>query len=261
MTNTLEEKNWDNSSNRRNFLRQMAVGACVGMAPLNLMATEEEASRKKNKIQINPGDVIVFQGDSITDANRKREITDANNLEALGYGYTYISTLKLLCDHAEKNLVIYNRGISGNKVTDLLDRWEKDCLLLKPNVLSILIGVNDFWSTLKGGTNTPDAFLRKYEELLDRTRQRIPDCKIILGEPFAIKGVMFVDDKWYPQFKEYQQAVHEVSSKYKTVLISYQSHFDKAQKKASGSYWAVDGVHPSLAGHQLMSQCWLSKFK
>ena len=244
---------------RRRFLKHMTLGGCLALSQGDLSA---ETGPGMDRVKLKPGNVILFQGDSITDSVRNRSIKDANNLEALGYGYAYLCALSLLCNHAEKSLSIYNRGISGNKVTDLAGRWEEDCLSIRPDLISILIGVNDFWSTLKGdNTNAAGSFLRKYEELLDKTRQRLPEAAIILCEPFAVKGVMYVDETWFPGFKDYQHAVQETASRYKAVFIPFQSYFDKAQTKADGAYWAVDGVHPTLAGHQLMSQSWLKMIK
>lgn len=244
---------------RRRFLKQIAVGSCMALTPGEMPVVE---AARKDQIRLKPGDVILFQGDSITDTTRNRLIKDANNLEALGYGYAYLCAVSMLCNHPEKRLSIYNRGISGNRVTDLINRWEVDCLSLRPDVVSILIGVNDFWSTLKGDTtDSSKTYWRKYVELLDRTRQRLPEIKLIICEPFAVKGVMYVDEAWYPGFKDYQHTVKEVAARYDAMLIPFQSYFDKAQKKENGAYWAVDGVHPTLAGHQLMAQSWLSKIK
>src|SRR5690606_9088299 len=102
------------------------------------------------KIRIQPNDTILFQGDSITDAGRDKENQSPNNNRALGSGYAFLAAAKLLHDHAAQHPVIYNRGISGNKVHQLADRWDADCIALKPDILSILIGVNDYWHTLNG---------------------------------------------------------------------------------------------------------------
>src|SRR5262245_23577905 len=97
------------------------------------------------------GDTILFQGDSITDAGRSREQAGlVNDQRALGSGYAWLASAELLVDHPKSDFKIYNRGISGNKVFQLADRWQQDCLDLKPNLLSILIGVNDIWHTLNG---------------------------------------------------------------------------------------------------------------
>jgi lysophospholipase L1-like esterase len=167
-----------------------------------------------------------------------------------------------LFKYADKNLKIYNKGISGNKVYQLTERWDADCLDIKPNLLSILIGVNDFWHTLTGGyKGTVETYTTDFKKLLDRTKQALPDVKLIIGEPFAVKGVKAVDDKWYPAFDAYRTSAKEIASQYDAVWIPYQSIFDKAIETAPGSYWTIDGVHPSVAGAQLMAHAWLETVK
>ena len=153
-------------------------------------------------------------------------------------------------------------GISGNKVYQLAERWEKDCLQIKPNVLSILIGVNDFWHMLNGRYNgTIKTYRDDYKTLLHRTKQNLPDVKLIIGEPFAVPGIKAVDEKWFPAFDEYRAAAREMANAFDAVFIPYQSVFDKAQKSAPGVYWTFDGVHASLAGAHLMAHAWLEAIK
>lgn len=164
--------------------------------------------------------------------------------------------------HADKNLQIYNKGISGNKVYQLAERWDADCLDLKPDVLSILIGVNDFWHTLTNGyTGTVQKYRDDYKALLTRTKDKLPDVKLIIGEPFAVTGVRAVDDKWYPAFNDYRAAAREIAVSFGATFIPYQTIFDKAQKLAPGAYWTGDGVHPSIAGNALMAHAWQEAVK
>ena len=164
--------------------------------------------------------------------------------------------------HAGKDLKVYNKGISGNKVYQLAERWDADCLELQPKVLSILIGVNDFWHTLTGGyKGTVETYRNDLKTLLDRTKQKLPGLQLIIGEPFAVTGVKAVDEKWYPAFNDYRQAAREIADAYQAVFIPYQKIFDKAQKTAPGAYWTGDGVHPTLAGAKLMAQAWLEAVK
>lgn len=251
-------------STRRGFLKKASAASLLAVgSPKLLFATE--ATPKVSKITLAPNDIILFQGDSITDAGRKRDIKDAdvpNTAGTLGSGYAYLAAAELLLRHADKQLVIYNRGISGNKVYELADRWDKDCLDLKPNVLSILIGVNDFWHTLTSNyQGTVKTYTNDYKTLLDRTRQRLPNVKLIIGEPFAVTSVKVVDEKWYPAFKDYQAAARSLAAQFNATLIPYQSIFDQAQKRAPGAYWTSDGVHPSVAGNQLIANAWLDTFK
>lgn len=246
---------------RRNFIKKASVGSALALG-FSQIVTSAYADAKPAKVSLAKDDVILFQGDSITDAGRNREEKTANNTKALGSGYTLLATSKLLFDHAGKNLQIYNRGISGNKVYQLAERWDADCLQLKPNVLSILIGVNDFWHLLNGRySGTIETYRNDFKALLDKTKEQLPSVKLVIGEPFAVTGVKAVDDKWFPRFYEYQKAAREIADSYGAVFIPYQAVFDKAIKTAPGVYWTHDGVHPSLAGCQLMAQAWMETVK
>ena len=94
---------------------------------------------------IKPNMKILFQGDSITDAGRNRDADTANIPSGLGSGYVNLIAAQLLRQHPEDNLQIYNRGISGNRIVDLYARWKVDAINLKPDLISVLIGVNDTW--------------------------------------------------------------------------------------------------------------------
>jgi lysophospholipase L1-like esterase len=143
-------------------------------------------------------------------------------------------------------------------VYQLAERWDADCLDLKPTVLSILVGVNDFWHTLASGyKGTIQTYRDDYKALLDRTKAKLPDVKLIIGEPYAVRGVKAVDEKWYPAFDEYRQAAREIAENYGAAFIPYQDIYDKALKSAPGSYWTPDGVHPSIAGARLMAEAWI----
>ena len=96
---------------------------------------------------------------------------------------------------------------------------------------------------------------------LERTKKTLPDCKFIIGEPFAISGINKVDNRWYPEFYGYQKAAHEVAIQFGATFIPYQRIYDEAQKRAPGVYWTEDGIHPTLAGSQLMAQAWLTTIR
>jgi lysophospholipase L1-like esterase len=248
-------------TNRRNFLKKVSLGSIL---PLSIpqIVNEALAGEKVSKITLNKDDIILFQGDSITDAGRKREENNHNNSAALGSGYAFLAASELLYRHPDKNLRIYNKGISGNKVFQLAERWEADALELKPKVLSILIGVNDFWHTLTSNyTGTIKVYQNDLKTLLDKTKQQLPEVKLIIGEPFGVSGIKAVDEKWYPAFKDYQKAAREIADSAGAAFIPYQQVFDKAQKSAPGVYWTYDGVHTTLAGAKLMAQAWLEAIK
>ena len=94
--------------------------------------------------------VIVFQGDSITDAGAGKDYANLKANEALGQGYPFLTMAALRLSEPEQDWQVYNRGISGNRIVDLYARWKRDALNLKPDILSILIGVNDTWHEYPG---------------------------------------------------------------------------------------------------------------
>jgi lysophospholipase L1-like esterase len=157
----------------------------------------------------------------------------------------------------------YNRGISGNKVFQLAERWDNDCLGLNPDVISILIGVNDFWHTFKHGyQGTAKTYEDDLRRLLERTTATLPNVKFILGEPFTVKGGSAVEvATWFPRFKDYQDAARRISDDYKTGWVPYQSVFDEALKHAPTTYWSWDGIHPSFAGCYIMAKAWCAAFQ
>lgn len=249
----MERKN----NSRRDFIRKAAFGTIAAISIPEILSAAVPKGKIKG-IKLQKDQVILFQGDSITDSGRNREDTGFNTARNLGTGYPLLAGAALLNKYEALSLKIYNKGISGNKVFQLAERWDKDCLELKPDVLSILIGVNDIWHKLTGNYNgTVDVYRKDYIALLERTVKALPDVKLIICEPFAVKGVKAVDDTWYPEFDEYRRAAAEIARQFRATFIPYQSIFDEAQKRAPGSYWTGDGVHPTLAGAQLMAKAWM----
>jgi lysophospholipase L1-like esterase len=247
--------------NRRHFIKQ-ALTVSAGASLLPGLASAAALNENHHKIKLPDNAVVVFQGDSITDAGRDKTITGYNNSAQLAGGYVGMVASQLLFNNPTKKIKTYNMGVGGNKVFQLADRWDKDCLDLKPDVLSILVGVNDFWHTLtlnyKGNIDT---YRNDYMKLLQRTKDKLPDVQLIIGEPFAVTGIKAVDDKWYPAFNEYRAVAREVAGSFNAVFIPYQELFDTAEQAMPGSYWLKDGVHPTLAGTQIMANTLLSVFK
>jgi len=249
-------------SSRRNFLRNTSLAGLAGISIPQIVSAAFSADAKVKKIKLNKDSVILFQGDSITDAGRKKDDAGYSTPGVLGTGYAMLAGAEMLLKNPGQNLKIYNRGISGNKVYQLAERWEKDCLSIKPDVLSILIGVNDFWHMLNGNyAGTLQTYKDDLTILLNHTMEKLPDVKLIMGEPFAVTGIKAVDAKWYPAFNDYRAAAKEIAAKVNATFIPYQSVFDKAQQAAPGVYWTHDGVHPTLAGARLMAEAWLATVK
>jgi lysophospholipase L1-like esterase len=174
-----------NQFNRRNFITRAATATLASIAIPDIVSAAIKADSAK-KLSLNANDIILFQGDSITDAGRNKTNIVPNSIPMLGSGYAFLASANLLMHNPGKNFKIYNKGISGNKVYQLAERWDADCLQIKPNVLSIMIGVNDFWHTLTSGyKGTVETYRADYKKLLDSTKQALPDVKLIIGEPFA----------------------------------------------------------------------------
>ena len=247
----------NNSNTRRNFIKTAAIGTIASLSlPQIVSAAVAESDIKK--ISIDKNDIILFQGDSITDWGRDHTKNTPNDTGTLGTGYVLIAAAQLLIKYPERDLKIYNKGVSGNKVYQLAERWDTDALVIKPNVLSIHIGVNDFWHTLTNGyTGTIDTYVADYHALLDRTKKALPNVKLVICEPFAVKNVKAVDDKWYPTFDLFRKAAKDIANEYNAAFVPYQAAFDKALELAPGTYWTLDGVHPSIAGEALMARTWM----
>ncbi len=242
---------------RRGFIKKALIGSAIGIS-MSEIVEAAYLPQEGYKAKMAPDATILFQGDSITDAGRKKDETGFNNANALGSGYAFLAAAQLLQKNPSKGLKIYNKGISGNKVYQLAERWEQDCLHIQPDVLSILIGVNDYWHKHAGRYDgTIEVYRKDYISLLERTKKALPKVQLVIGEPFALKGIKAVDDSWYPAFDAYRQASKEIAGIFNAIFIPYQTIFEKATKHAPGVYWTHDGVHPSVAGAQLMAEAWL----
>lgn len=248
-------------TSRRQFVQAGVYLGAAGVAALGavdkLLAAEASTAKKAAEPVIKPGDTILFQGDSITDAGRKRGINDANSVAALGEGYAWFTASQLLVDSPTANLKIFNRGISGNKVYQLAERWQADCLDLKPNVLSVLIGVNDFWHTKSFEYKaTVETYENDYRKLLQRTKDALPDIRFVICEPFLLTCGNVKPD-WPGEFAAYQAAARRLADEFKATFVPFQAAFDRAVKIAPPATWAADGVHPSSSGAALMTHEWL----
>jgi len=190
-----------------------------------------------------PGARILFQGDSITDGNRGRS-ADPNHI--LGHGYVFITAARHGAAFPDRKLDFMNRGISGNTVLDLEKRWQKDTLDLKPDVLSILIGVND-----DGRGIALHQYEQVYDKLITDAKAANPKLKLVLCEPF-VKPVGTISES----IRKRQGIVARLAQKHGAALVHFQRIFDEAAKRAPADYWIWDRVHPTYRGHQLMADEW-----
>ncbi len=236
-------------SRRKLFLSSGLVAA--------LQAGSSSAAPAKKPV-LKKGDVILFQGDSVTDCRRARkQQKHANHQAAMGSGYPLFVASGLLGRQHEMNLKFYNRGASGNRVPHLHKRWKSDCLDLKPAVLSILIGVNDIWHKMKGKYDgTVKSYEEGYDDLLKKTRDALPETSLVICEPFVMRCGA-VEDTWFPEFEQRREAARRVAQKHNALWVPFQEMFDEAiAAGTTPQHWARDGVHPSFAAHCLMAQKW-----
>lgn len=203
---------------------------------------------------------IVYMGDSITDAGKY--LANGSHIE-IGQGYAMITAAKLGAKYPN-TFTFVNSGISGNRVVDIYARIKSDLWNHNPDVLSLLIGINDVWHEIKEN-NGVDAkrFEAVYRMYITDTLNRFPNIKIIAMEPFILKGCATEDDweTFYNEARQRAAIVKKVAEEYDLSFIPLQEVFDKACELAPAIYWADDGVHPTPAGHQLIADAWLEAFE
>lgn len=202
--------------------------------------------------------LVLFQGDSITDGNRDRG-QDLNHV--LGHGYAYIIAGTLGGKYPEQNYSFLNRGVSGDRVSDLYARWNEDAISLEPEVLSILIGVNDAWRIMNDEpSGATDRFQRAYVHLLTETAEVLPKTRLVLCEPFILPTGATADkwEQWRTLLTSYQEVTRQLADQFNAVFVPLQDVFDEAAKQKEPAYWLWDGVHPTAAGHYLIAERWMS---
>jgi len=251
------------TTQRRQFIKKTLVaGASAMLLPGLLTAETPEATNEiteniTGRAAEGKDITILFQGDSITDGNRTRN-NDWNHI--MGHGYQYILSSSLWYRFPEKNFHFFNRGVSGNKVTDLAARWKEDTLNLTPDVISILIGINDVQSVMNDSPDKVDSinYENEYRALLHQTKERLPSVELILCEPFILPLGHTKDNyqKWLEEIQKRQASVRTLSKEFDAVYVDFQDVFNDALKRAPVEYWIWDGIHPMPAGHELMARQW-----
>ena len=204
---------------------------------------------------------IVLFGDSITDMGRDR----SSDLGAFSYGHGYSNVIaSQLLKSNPLRYEIYNHGISGDRSVDLYARIKRDVWNLKPDVISILIGVNDVWHDLGENPNGVDIvrYEKVYRMIIEETKERLPDVKFILCEPFVLKGETTKEDyDMFLKVREYAKVVKLLAEEYSLHFLPLQKNLDEAAEKFGADKFLYDGVHPSLAGAGLIADAWLKLFK
>ncbi len=197
---------------------------------------------------------ILFIGDSVTDCGRDRNSatwSGHGNQLKLGDGYVFeISKLK-------PDWIITNMGISGNRTSDLIDRWDVDVLQQNYDLLSILIGVNDTWRAFDSNDPTSAVdFEQRYQKLIQSAIEKNKHGKIVLCTPFILPVIKVMQD-WLPDLNEKINVIKELSKKYALPIVPFNNFFDDALSTYTMGELAEDGIHPTVLGHQLMAKWWL----
>jgi lysophospholipase L1-like esterase len=204
-------------------------------------------------IHFDDGQTVLFMGDSITDCGRSRE-----NPAQLGGGYAAMTAARLDTLMPELGLRHLNLGISGNRVRDLKGRWDADCLALQPDILSILIGINDVWRRYdRNDPTSTEAFAADYRAILTAVRQQCPACQIILLEPFVLP-VPADRQAWREDLDPKIAAIRDLAREFADAYVPLDGLFAAAAVRREPAFWAGDGVHPSPAGHMLIAEAWLA---
>lgn len=204
---------------------------------------------------MNKQESLLFIGDSITEAGRFGDPED------LGDGYVRLIHDYFMVTSPPKCPQFVNRGISGNHITDLMDRWDRDVISLQPDYISISIGINDVWRRL----DHPEKELvlpEKYEELFRvlingvRTKTK---AKIILMEP-TLHGED-PNSQGNTMLKDYLNVVRKLSLEYDSILVNTHETFLRYKEENPQIQLTTDGVHMNSLGNMLMAKTWIEAFK
>ncbi len=198
---------------------------------------------------------VLFQGDSVTDCDRKRE-----DAEDLGLGYAVMAASLFSARYPERNVRFLNRGIGGNRVRDLRARWQEDCIELKPDVVSILIGINDTWRRFDSDSiTTAEEYERDYRYLLTELKEKLPDTRIVMMDPFFLP----IGDKegWREDLDPRIAAVRSLAKEFGAVYIPLDGLFAAQYIASEPERYSQDGVHPNWTGHAFIAERFLEYVK
>ena len=247
---------------RRRFLVNSLAGMSAGLCYTNAMAQDHNSVSSRvpgynyRLPGFKTGSRILFQGDSITDMNWGRDQSDRNHY--LGHSYVYLIAARLGVEMPQLELDIYTRGISGNKISDLRKRWQTDAIDMNPDVLSILIGINDIMADVE-----PESFEADYRYILDASRKANPELRLVLLDPFVLQSGRLADHNAWQTRRDsvdrFGGVVERLAKDYDAVHIKTQNVFDFAANKVTPEHWIWDGIHPLPQGHELIARNWLEQ--
>ena len=202
--------------------------------------------------KVKDGQTYLFQGDSITDAGRR----GADSPFGSGYARMFID--KVVANHPERSITFVNRGIGGHSVVDLQARWEDDAINVKPDWLSIMIGVNDLHRSILGRPEpiSPELYREAYDNILSRTL-KAGKCGIVLIEPFYISQDMSGSSHRtivLGMLPDYIAVVREMAKKHGTLLVNTHDIFQEHLKYRDPNHFCPEPVHPNPAGHAVIAE-------
>lgn len=230
------------------------MGDHTGFAPtdFNLLSA---GTKRRGNMKLETGQTLLFIGDSITDCGRARPIAFDKDL---GDGYVNLVNSLLSVWYPEKSIRIINTGIGGNRVTDLEARWQTDCLNLKPDWLSIMIGINDVWRHFDRSTDPKQVDIQNYEstyrKLLEQTRPNLTG--LVLMSPFYIEANR--DDPMRAMMDSYSEVVQNLAQEFDAVFVDVQGAFDQYLVHRPTQSLCGDRVHPNQAGHLIIAKAFLT---
>ena len=203
---------------------------------------------------------IIFLGDSITDAGKNAK---DGSMVSIGQGYPLMVQGRLCVKYPGQH-TFKNCGVSGSRSVDIYAQIKDRCWNHEPDLVSLLVGVNDVWHELenKNGVET-DRFYTIYRMIVEDTRKIFPHVKFLLMEPFTLDGdvVRRFGDRLHRETREKAEIVRKIAEEFMLPLVPLQQIFDEACSVCPAEYWSPDGVHPSPAGHQLIADAWLETFE
>ena len=251
---------------RRTFLRGTAL--CTGAVAASKVGEVQGAVTNPSGVggydyrlpTFKNGSRLLFQGDSITDMKWGRNQKDRNHY--LGHSYVYLIASRLGVDMPAAKLEFFNRGMSGHKVHDLRARWQKDAIDMKPDLLSILVGINDVGRTVSKDKGF-DEWEANYRFILDASRKANPDLRLVLLDPFVLASGGLANAAAFQAKRELVDRlcgiVAQLAKDYRAVHVKTQEIFDAAAKAVDPAHWIWDGVHPLPQGHELIARNWLQQ--
>ncbi|MEU9361961.1 SGNH/GDSL hydrolase family protein [Streptomyces sp. NPDC048301] len=202
-------------------------------------------------VSLHQSATVLFQGDSITDVGRLVEHDCP-----LGNGYVRMIADRVRSARPESGITIINRGIGGDGIADLRARWREDAIDLAPDVVSVLIGINDTWRRYDSGVVTSvDAYENHYRALLAQLRDEL-DAQLLLVEPFLVP-VRAEQWAWREDLDPRIHVVRRLAEEFGAALLAADGLLNQAAREAGGAkFIAGDGVHPTPLGHTILAEAW-----